>query len=105
MNRFARLLFTFERRHSPLVVVSRPGRAFGIPKRIEDTAVETAQDVTHQIECAIGEEVGTVNVSNVRRKEARTIHVPHVVRRRRRIRQWRTMRKSAATKAPHAEML
>jgi hypothetical protein len=56
-----------------------PGVAASISKRIEDPAVEAAQNVAHQIECAIGEEIGAVNVSDALLEEARAIHVPNVI--------------------------
>src|SRR4029453_1051762 len=59
----------------------------------------------NQSEVSNGEEIGPVNVSDGLLEKARAIHVPNVICWRRRICQWRAIRKTAATHAPHAEML
>jgi hypothetical protein len=58
-----------------------PGVATSISKRFEDAAVETAQNVSHQIDRAVGEEIGAMNVSDTLLEKAGTIHVPDIVRR------------------------
>ena len=74
-------------------------------KRFQHAAVEAAQNVPHQIDGAVGQEIGAVNISDVRFEETRAIHVPGIICWRRRICQGRTTRKTAATKTPHPEML
>src|SRR5436190_2640297 len=56
-----------------------PGVTAGISKRFQHPSVEAAQDVAHQIQGAIGEEICAVNVSNALLEKCRAIHVPNIV--------------------------
>lgn len=83
-----------------------PCSAAGVPERFQYTAVEAAQDATHEIQRAIIGEIGTMNCRaiDLRRKKTGTIYVPHIVCRRGRVRQWRPSRKPAAAQASHDEV-
>jgi hypothetical protein len=80
-RRVARLL-DFElgsREGIRLYLLRGPSVAASVPQCIEDPAVEAAQNVAHEVECAIGEEIRAVNISDPLREEARAIHVPNVI--------------------------
>src|SRR5206468_5433360 len=60
---------------------ARPGGAFGVSKAIKHSPVEPAQDMPHEVERAVVEEVRPVNCRaiDVRWEKAGAINVPHVV--------------------------
>jgi len=55
-----------------------PGSAFGVAKSIENTTVEAAQDMAHQVECSFIDEIGTMHrrAINFAREKARAIERP-----------------------------
>jgi len=55
-----------------------PGSAFGLANSIENTTVEAAQDMAHQVECSFIDEIGTMHrrAINFAREKARAIERP-----------------------------
>src|ERR1700748_3133782 len=59
----------------------RPRLAGRHPEGLQNAPVYSAKDLTHQLDCSVGDEAGAVNIrpADLGREEAGAIHVPHVI--------------------------
>ncbi len=60
-------------------LLRRPGVAAGEAKIVEDTTIKAAQNMSHQFDGAVGEEICAMNVTHARVEETRAVDIPDII--------------------------